>query len=66
MDQALTCANEEKPSLIWSRGALAIGIDFPIIAAILLPISEKAAVLSLRTRTCCDFCNELSCNGALQ
>lgn len=26
----LTCAKDEKPNRIWSCGALAMGIDFPI------------------------------------
>lgn len=42
----LTCANEEKPNRIWSCGALAIGIAFPIIPAILSSRSRSLAVAS--------------------
>lgn len=44
----ITCANEEKPNRIWSCGALAIGIAFPIIAAIRLSRATLLAVLLLR------------------
>lgn len=39
----ITCANEEKPNRIWSCGALAIGIAFPIIAAILFVLGRSQA-----------------------
>lgn len=41
-----TCANEEKPNRIWSRGALAIGIAFPIIPAILCRSALAATLKS--------------------